>query len=110
MKWVEIGVNVCDITVRKYFYHLEYSDYRLHLHSYTHNVSVDAFFDLRQVFHSGLGNPHRTSKLEEISWMKLVLHTEKNSTDTQKEKNMSFKWAKEKELLYVDTFSILSPS
>ena len=33
------------------FYHLEYSDFCLHLYCYIHSVSVDASFGLLLVFH-----------------------------------------------------------
>ena len=42
------------------FYHLEYSDYCLYLHCYTHNVLVDMFCDLLQVCCVKLGSLHRT--------------------------------------------------
>ena len=41
------------------FYHLKYSDYCLHLHCYTHNVSANMSFNLL-VFHVEFGDLHRT--------------------------------------------------
>ena len=43
------------------FYHLAYSDYCRHLYRYIHNVSVDGFFSLLQVFHVELGSLHGAS-------------------------------------------------
>ena len=34
-----------------HFYHLEYSDYYLHSHYYTHNVLTDISFGLLKVFY-----------------------------------------------------------
>ena len=39
------------------FYHIEYSDYHLHLHCYTHNVSANMSFGLLQVFHAKTQEP-----------------------------------------------------
>ena len=43
------------------FYHLVYSNYCLHLYCHIHNVSVDAFFGLIQMFNVELWNLHGIS-------------------------------------------------
>ena len=42
------------------FYHLQYSDYCLHIHCYTQNVSADMPFGLLQVYYAKLGSLYRT--------------------------------------------------
>ena len=43
------------------FYHLEYSDYCLHLYCYIHKILTDMTFGLLQVFHIKLRSLHRIS-------------------------------------------------
>ena len=46
------------------WYHLEYSDYCLHSHFYSQNVSADVSFSLLQFFIFELRSQHRTSNCD----------------------------------------------